>query len=85
MQGVLRSRLTFPGFGTRAQEKIFEVCRCAGITDISARTLRSSNPMNVIKATVQALMKQRVPEVVAKARGKKMVDVRKVYYAGLSQ
>lgn len=41
--------------------------------------------MNVIKATVQALMKQRVPEVVAKARGKKMVDVRKVYYAGLSQ
>lgn len=38
--------------------------------------------MNVVKATVEALMSQRLPEDVARARGKKMVDVRKVYYGG---
>ena len=36
--------------------------------------------MNVVKAAFEALMSQRLPEEVAKARGKKMVDVRKVYY-----
>jgi small subunit ribosomal protein S5 len=38
--------------------------------------------MNTIKAAVQALMSQKDPEDIARARGKKMVDVRKVYYAG---
>jgi small subunit ribosomal protein S5 len=39
--------------------------------------------MNTAKATVQALLSQKDPEEIARARGKKMVDVRKVYYAGL--
>jgi small subunit ribosomal protein S5 len=38
--------------------------------------------MNTIKATYQALMKQRIPDEVARGRGKKLVDVRKVYYGG---
>jgi small subunit ribosomal protein S5 len=28
------------------------------------------------------LLKQRIPEEIARGRGKKLVDVRKVYYAG---
>jgi len=36
--------------------------------------------MNVVKAAYEALMTQRIPEEVAMARGRKMVDVRKVYY-----
>lgn len=40
--------------------------------------------MNTVKATYDALMSQRNPEDVARARGKKMVDVRKVYYSGRS-
>jgi len=40
--------------------------------------------MNTIKATLKALLSQRLPETVARARGKKMVDVRKVYYSGAS-
>jgi small subunit ribosomal protein S5 len=40
--------------------------------------------MNVCKATLQALLSQRLPEEVAKARGRKMVDVRKVYYGGIT-
>jgi small subunit ribosomal protein S5 len=38
--------------------------------------------MNTVKAAVQALLKQKDPEDIARARGKKLVDVRKVYYAG---
>ena len=38
--------------------------------------------MNTIKATFEAMMSQRLPEEEAKARGRKLVDVRKVYYSG---
>ncbi|KAI9803425.1 MAG: 28S ribosomal protein S5, mitochondrial [Piccolia ochrophora] len=71
-----------PGFGVRCQQYVFEIARCAGITDLAARVTRSRNPMNVAKATIQALRSQRLPEDVARARGRKMVDVRKVYYGG---
>ncbi|KAI9821971.1 MAG: 28S ribosomal protein S5, mitochondrial [Pycnora praestabilis] len=71
-----------PGFGVRCQQYIFEIARCAGITDLSARVTRSRNPMNVVKATFQALQSQRLPEDIARARGKKLVDVRKVYFGG---
>ncbi|GAB1313251.1 28S ribosomal protein S5, mitochondrial [Madurella fahalii] len=71
-----------PGFGLRVSHRIFEMCRCAGIHDLAARMPRSRNPMNSIKATYQALMNQRDPEEIAIGRGKKMVDVRKVYYGG---
>lgn len=78
-----RMELTQPvGFGVRCQDKIFEMCRCAGITDLAARVTRSRNPMNTIKATFQALRSQRIPDEVARGLGRKLVDVRKVYYAG---
>ncbi|KIW43962.1 uncharacterized protein PV06_05008 [Exophiala oligosperma] len=71
-----------PGFGLRCQKYIWEVCKVAGIHDLAARVTRSRNPMNTVKATVQALLGQKHPEDIARARGKKLVDVRKVYYAG---
>ncbi|KAK2766899.1 28S ribosomal protein S5, mitochondrial [Arachnomyces sp. PD_36] len=74
--------LLIPGFGLRCQKNIFEMCRVAGIQDLAARVSRSRNPMNTVKAAYQALMSQKDPEEVARARGKKLVDVRKVYYAG---
>jgi small subunit ribosomal protein S5 len=74
---------TTSGFGNRCQHLIYELARAAGIQDLSARTPRSRNKMNVVKAAFEALMKQRLPEDVARARGRKMVDVRKVYYGGL--
>ena len=70
------------GFGIRCQELIYEMCRCAGISDLAARVTRSRNPMNTVKATMQALLSQRIPDEIARARGKKLVDVRKVYYGG---
>ena len=72
------------GFGVRTQHLIYEMCRCAGITDLAARVTRARNPMNTVKATMQALQRQRIPDEIARARGRKLVDVRKVYYDGLT-
>lgn len=71
-----------PGFGLRCQHLIFEMARAAGIQDLAARVPRSRNPMNTVKAAYKALMQQRIPDEIARARGKKLVDVRKVYYGG---
>lgn len=58
------------------------MCRLAGIKDISARVTRARTPMNVAKAAMKALTSQRDPEEIALARGRRMVDLRRVYYAG---
>lgn len=72
-----------PGFGLRVSQHVYEIAKCAGLQDLQAKSLRSRNPMNVAKAMVEALQSQKDPEDVARSRGKKLVDVRKVYYAGL--
>lgn len=69
------------GFGLRVQYLIYEMCRAAGIHDLSGRVTRSRNKMNTVKAAYEALMSQRDPEELSRARGRKLVDVRKVYYA----
>ncbi|KAK3320882.1 ribosomal protein S5, C-terminal domain-containing protein [Cercophora scortea] len=71
-----------PGFGLRVSHRIFEMCRAAGIKDLSAKFIRSRNPLNTVKATYDALTSQPDPEEIAIGRGKKLVDVRKVYYGG---
>lgn len=38
--------------------------------------------MNSVFATYKALMNQADPEEIARGRGKKLADVRKVYYGG---
>ncbi|KAF8533182.1 ribosomal protein S5, C-terminal domain-containing protein [Trichophaea hybrida] len=83
-QGAVEMKLFTrpPGFGVRCSSHIFEMCRCLGIQDLSARVTRSRNPMNVIKTFMKALRSQKLPEVIARGRGKKFVDVRKVYYGG---
>lgn len=58
------------------------MCRAAGIHDLACKIPRSRNPMNSVKATYQALLNQPDPEAMAMGRGKKLVDVRKVYYGG---
>lgn len=61
---------------------IFEIARAAGIKDLHARVPAARNKMNIVKATVEALHSQRLPEDIARGRGRKLVDVRKVYYGG---
>ncbi|KAL2258861.1 hypothetical protein VTK26DRAFT_7669 [Humicola hyalothermophila] len=71
-----------PGFGLRVSHRIFEMCRAAGITDLAASMPRSRNPANSVKAAFKCLTNQPDPEEIAIGRGKKLVDVRKVYYGG---
>ncbi|KAF8852064.1 hypothetical protein BDZ45DRAFT_630820 [Acephala macrosclerotiorum] len=71
-----------PGFGLRCQHLIFEMARAAGIHDLAAKVPRSRNKMNTVKAAYKALLTQRIPDEIARGRGKKLVDVRKVYYGG---
>ncbi|KAL5612117.1 hypothetical protein BROUX41_000338 [Berkeleyomyces rouxiae] len=79
---VVELRARPPGFGLRVSHRIFEMCRAAGIHDLSAIIPRNKNPMNTVKAVFEALTNQPDPEQIARGRGKKLVDVRKVYFGG---
>lgn len=69
------------GFGLRVNPNIFEVCQAAGIKDLRGKVYKSRNAMNVVKGFVEALTKQTSLEDLAAGRGKKLVDLRKVYYS----
>jgi small subunit ribosomal protein S5 len=69
-----------PGFGNRSNHYIHEICRCVGIHDLSGKVMGSRTPMNVIKATFEALQHQKFPEEIAQLRGKKLADVQHTYY-----
>jgi len=51
------------------------VLELAGIRDVLAKSLGTTNPINMAKATVDGLKKLRRPEDVAKARGKTISEV----------
>lgn len=78
---VVHLRSAPPGSGLRCNPMIFELAQCAGIKDLSSKVYRSRNKMNVVKCTIEALLKQKTTEEMALERGKKVVDLRKVYYS----
>ncbi|MBD1423338.1 30S ribosomal protein S5 [Sphingobacterium chuzhouense] len=64
------------GTGVLAGGAMRAVLESAGIKDVLAKSLGSSNPHNVVKATVDALVKLRDAYTVAQNRG---VDLNKVF------
>ena len=65
----------YPGTGVLAGGSMRAVLESAGITDVLAKSKGSSNPQNVVKATIDALVQLRYAIAVSQQRGVKMSKV----------
>jgi len=58
-----------PGTGVKAGPGVREVLQAAGIQNILTKTHGSTNPINLVKATINGLQQLRTREEVARLRG----------------
>ena len=65
-----------PGTGIIAGGTVRAILELAGVKNIRAKCLRSSNPINVVKATFAGLKELRTAEEVAALRGLSVQDVK---------
>ena len=63
------------GTGVIAGAAVRAVIEMAGIKDIRTKCLRSNNPCNVVRATVNGLQSLRSAEQVAAIRGKSVAEI----------
>ena len=64
-----------PGTGVIAGGPVRAVVEAAGIRDIRTKALRSNNPCNVVRATMNGLTSLRTADEVAKLRGKSVKEI----------
>jgi small subunit ribosomal protein S5 len=58
-----------PGTGIIACPSVRAVAEMAGVRDVLTKSFGSTNPVNLVKATLHALSQLRTPEQVAELRG----------------
>lgn len=63
------------GTGVIAGGPVRAVIECTGIKDIRTKALRSNNPCNVVRATIQGLSSLRSAGQVAEIRGKSVKEI----------
>ena len=64
-----------PGTGVIAGGPVRSVVEAVGIKDIRTKALRSNNPCNVVRATLEGLKNLRTAEEVAAIRGKSVKEI----------
>ncbi len=73
--GAVLMRPAPDGTGVIAGGPVRAVIEMAGIKNIRTKSLRSNNPCNVVRATMQGLMALRTAEEVAALRGKSVKEL----------
>ncbi|MDQ2070523.1 30S ribosomal protein S5 [Natronospira bacteriovora] len=63
------------GTGVIAGGAMRAVCEVAGVKNVLAKSYGSRNPINVVRATMNALTQARSPEEVAAKRGKSVEEI----------
>jgi small subunit ribosomal protein S5 len=73
--GLVHMRAAVPGTGIIAGGPMRAVCEALGIQDVVSKSIGSSNPHNMVRATVKALLMINSPRQVAARRGKKVGEL----------
>jgi len=73
--GKVLLRTAPSGTGIIAGGPIRAACEVAGIKDVVAKSLGSSNPLNVLRACLKGLKSQSSPKYSANIRGKKIAEI----------
>ena len=75
--GKVLLRAAPSGTGIIAGGPIRAACEVLGIKDVVAKSLGSSNPLNVLRACIKGFKNQNSPKFLANSRGKKIAEITK--------